>query len=89
MTSTVFIDKTTVIEATWLNDVNAATYVTHGVSTFTGDGAQLVFAVPLTYAIPLVTIQGVVQNRASYTIAGTVLTFSEAPPYGTSVEFTF
>ena len=40
MTSTTFIDNQTVINADWLNDVNAATYLGSGVYTPAGTGAQ-------------------------------------------------
>ncbi len=89
MTSTVFIDKTTVIEAPWLNDVNQKTYRTFSTQEFTGTGAQLVFTLSAFPAVPVtVAISGVTQRQSSYTVATNVLTFSEAPPYGTVIEVT-
>jgi hypothetical protein len=86
MTSTTFIDKQTVIQSAWLNDVNAKVYGTFTSQYFTGTGSQLVFNLPAATSAPSVHINGVWQQRNSYTLAGKVLTFSEAPPYGTVIE---
>lgn len=89
MTSTVFVDKTTVIEATWLNDVNTVVYGPAVVELYTGTGAQTVFN--LTADVEgrsQILINGVMQMQASYSIAGTVLTFSQAPPLTASIEVT-
>lgn len=88
MTSTVFIDKATVIEASWLNDVNTMTYSSVTSTVFIGDGATLDFTLPL---IPFnlytqVTINGVYQLQSSYTRVVNLITFSEAPPFTSTIE---
>jgi len=51
----------------------------------TGDGTQTVFAVSSTpFAI---YINGVYQNQNTYTVAGGNVTFSEAPPVTSVIEF--
>jgi hypothetical protein len=53
----------------------------------TGDGVQTVFAVP--FVPSLIYINGVYQNQNTYTIAGGNVTFSEAPPLTSIIEFVF
>jgi hypothetical protein len=53
----------------------------------TGDGVQTVFAVP--FVPSLIYINGVYQNQNTYTIAGGNVTFSEAPPFTSIIEFVF
>jgi hypothetical protein len=56
---------------------------------YTGDGTTVAFAVTgsnVTQATSyLVTLDGVTQDPASFTIAGSTLTFSEAPPTGAGI----
>jgi hypothetical protein len=54
-------------------------------SNATGDGVQTIFAV--SSAPSAIYINGVYQNQNSYTIAGGNVTFSEAPPLTSVVEF--
>lgn len=54
---------------------------------FSGTGAQTVFTLsrnPGTENAVLISISGVVQPRTLYTVSGTTLTFSVAPPSGTN-----
>jgi hypothetical protein len=51
----------------------------------TGDGVETVFAVP--FKPSLIFINGVYQNQSSYTLAGGNVTFSEAPPFNSVIEF--
>ena len=54
---------------------------------FSGTGSQTVFTMnsaPGSSAALLVTISGVVQDPANYTVSGTTLTFSTAPAAGTN-----
>lgn len=51
----------------------------------TGDGNQTVFAVP--FVPSLIHINGVYQNQNTYTISGGNVTFSEAPPATSIIEF--
>lgn len=55
--------------------------------TFSGTGSQLTFTMavaPANTSSVLVTITGVVQDPSTYAVSGTTLTFSAAPPSGTS-----
>ncbi len=53
----------------------------------TGNGTQTIFAVSSTpFAI---YINGVYQNQNTYTVAGGNVTFSEAPPLTSIIEFVF
>jgi len=51
----------------------------------TGTGTQTIFAVP--FVPSLIYINGVYQNQNTYTIAGGNVTFSEAPPFTSVIEF--
>jgi hypothetical protein len=53
----------------------------------TGDGLQTVFAVP--FKPSLIYINGVYQNQNTYTLSGGNVTFSEAPPFTSIIEFVF
>jgi hypothetical protein len=50
-----------------------------------GDGVQTVF--PVSFEPSLIYINGVYQNQNSYVIAGGNVTFSEAPPVTSVIEF--
>ena len=55
--------------------------------TFSGTGAQLIYTLannPGLQANTQVYVGGVYQNKSTYTVVGTTLTFSEAPPSGTN-----
>jgi hypothetical protein len=86
MATTNFIDKKTVIEATWLNGVDAHVYGTVTPQYFAGDGSTTIFTLNAARNNPSVYISGVWQNKNTFTVVGLVLTFSEAPPYGTTIE---
>lgn len=59
--------------------------ISFGASTATGNGAQTVFAVS---GFPAqIFINGVYQNQNTYTVAGGSVTFSEAPPSNSKIEF--
>ena len=51
----------------------------------TGDGVTTVFVVP--FASSLIYINGVYQNKNTYTLTTGGVTFSEAPPDATIIEF--
>jgi len=51
----------------------------------TGDGTTTVFSVP--FLPSLIFINGVYQNQSTYTLAGGNVTFSEAPPLTSVIEF--
>ena len=60
--------------------------------TLTGDGVTVDFTLASTAKSITdnnVYINGVYQQKDSYTILGTALTFSEAPPYNSSIEVNY
>lgn len=62
---------------------------TISVDNFTGDGSTTAFTMgadPLTENNTAVYIDGVYQQKNTYTQSGTTLTFSTAPPNGSSIE---
>lgn len=62
---------------------------TFGVATMTGDGSDTTLTLtsdPASENNTQVFIDGVYQPKSSYSVSGTTLTFSTAPPNGTSVE---
>jgi hypothetical protein len=63
------------------------------VDTFSGDASTVGFTLtgdPVNEGNTLVTIDGVVQHKATYSLSGTTLTFDTAPPTGTNnIEVTF
>ena len=69
-----------------INGIGAASYQ---VQNFTGTGAQTVFTLTNTSFgenYTFVYINGVYQQKNTYTVAGTTLTFSTAPPITSSIE---
>lgn len=81
-------------------DVQIATYDNIGgsfnaspvVANFVGTGVQTVFflpAPPTSENSTQIYINGVYQQKNSYAIAGTTLTFSAAPPLTSSIEVLF
>ena len=56
-------------------------------SNATGNGVQTIFAV--SSAPSAIFINGVYQNQNTYTLAGGSVTFSEAPPLTSIIEFLF
>ena len=54
-------------------------------SNATGNGVQTIFAV--SSAPSAIFINGVYQNQNTYTVAGGNVTFSEAPPVTSAIEF--
>ena len=51
----------------------------------TGNGVQTVFVVP--FATSMVYINGVYQNQNTYSVAGGNVTFTQAPPQTSVIEF--
>jgi hypothetical protein len=65
---------------------NEPTSVAFLTNTFNGNGTDTVFTMsvaPATTSSILVAITGVVQDPGTYSVSGTTLTFSAAPPSGT------
>jgi hypothetical protein len=66
---------------------NEPTSVAFLTDTFSGNGSTTAFtlsAAPATTSSILVAITGVLQDPSTYSVSGTTLTFSAAPPSGTS-----
>ena len=62
------------------------------ISDFTGTGSQTVFTLstsPTNLYSTNVFINGVYQNKNSYSISGTTLTFTQAPPYTSVIEVSY
>lgn len=62
------------------------------VNNFTGTGSQTVFTLSsasLGEDFTFVYINGVYQQKNTYTVSGVTLTFSQAPPYTSSIEVMF
>ena len=74
-----------VIEVVAFGAVNTAAVIT--AEDFSGTGSQTVFTMSVTPANSesvIIAISGVVQDPSNYTVSGTTLTFSVAPPLGTN-----
>ena len=59
------------------------------VQNFSGDGGTAIFTLsydPGNENNTQVFINGVYQQKNTYSVSGTTLTFSEAPPVGTTIE---
>lgn len=83
--------STDVLIATYDNVIGlgAASYQ---VQNFTGNGSTLVFTLSTTSLgenYTFVYINGVYQNKNSYSISGTTLTFTQAPPTTSLIEVMF
>jgi hypothetical protein len=57
------------------------------VANATGTGTQTIFSV--SFVPSLIYINGVYQNQNTYTLSGGNVTFSEAPPLTSIIEFVF
>ena len=87
----VLTDSTNVLIATYdnISGIGAASYQ---INNFTGTGSQTVFtlsAASFGEDYTFVYINGVYQNKNTYTVNGTTLTFSEAPPITSKIEVMF
>ena len=87
----VLTDSNDVLIATYDNigGIGAASYQ---IQNFTGTGSQTVFTLSATSLgedYTFVYINGVYQNKNTYTVNGTTLTFSEAPPITSNIEVMF
>jgi len=83
--------STNVLIATYdnISGIGAAEFQ---VQNFTGTGSQTVFTLSnssLGENYTFVYINGVYQNKNTYTVSGTTLTFSQAPPLTSLIEVMF
>jgi len=65
--------------------------LTADVDAFTGDGSRVAFNLANTPAgenFTMVAVQGVLQPKSTYTVSGSTLTFSSAPPNTAIIEVT-
>ena len=85
---------------TTANDVLIATYdnvggsfnVTGIIANFTGTGLQVNFTLasaPVNENSTQVYINGVYQQKNTYSVAGSVITFSQAPPFTSTIEVNY
>ena len=73
------------IEVVAFGAVNTAAVIT--AEDFSGTGSQVAYTMSVTPANSesvIIAISGVVQDPSNYTVSGTTLTFSTAPPLGTN-----
>ena len=87
----VLTDSTDVLIATYDNvsGIGAASYQ---IQNFTGNGVTTAFtlsAASFGEEYTFVYINGVYQNKNTYTVSGTTLTFSQAPPLTSLIEVMF
>ena len=87
-----FVVKTSsdVLIGTYDNITGIST--TSTVENFTGTGALLTFTLaypPINENSTSVFISGVYQQKNTYSVSGTSLTFSSPPPYGTTIEVNY
>ena len=82
---------TDVLIATYDNISGIGT-TSYQVDNFTGTGSQTVFTLSAASGgenLTFVYINGVYQNKNTYTVSGTTLTFSQAPPLTSLIEVMF
>lgn len=80
-------DSTGAVSTSPLAGANAPTTTTR--QQFTGDGSTTVFTLaadPGSPAAVVIYIDGVYQEEGTYSISGSTLTFTEAPPTNASIE---
>jgi hypothetical protein len=83
--------STNVLIATYDN-IYGAGAAAYQIQNFTGTGSQTVFTLSdssLGENYTFVYINGVYQNKNTYTVSGITLTFSEAPPITSKIEVMF
>jgi len=84
-----FVLKTSVDVQIWSADNITGIFGAGLVENFTGTGSQTVFILanaPFNENTTQVYINGVYQQKNTYTVSGTTLTFSTAPPVTSSIE---
>ena len=87
----VLTDSTDVLIATYDNLFGIGV-LSYQIQNFTGDGTTVAFTLssaPINENATFVYINGVYQNKNTYSVSSTTLTFSEAPPYTSKIEIMF
>jgi len=85
----IFDASADVTKAITLQQLTIAQAAYQRVQNFSGDGATVAFTMlyaPGTENNTQVYINGIYQQKNSYSVSGTTLTFSAAPPVGTTIE---
>jgi hypothetical protein len=85
-------DSNDVLIATYDNITGAFNPANIQVVNGTGNGVLTVFSMPTTPISALqsnIYINGVYQNKNTYTLAGSTFTFSQAPPMTSIIEFNY
>lgn len=75
-----------------ISGVNDFSSLIPAIYNSTGDGANVTYTLPTAPRSEVTTnvyVSGVYQQKNTYTMVGTALTFSEAPPLNTSIEVTY
>jgi len=83
--------STDVLIATYDN-ISGLGATEYQVQNFTGTGSQTVFTLSAASSgenFTFVYINGVYQQKNTYTVSSTTLTFSQAPPYTSTIEVMF
>jgi len=87
----VLTDSTDVLIATYDN-ISAIGISVYGPDNFTGDGVTTAFTLSTSISNEntiSVYINGVYQNKNTFSVSGTTLTFSEAPPTTSQIEVSY
>ena len=87
----VLTDSTDVLIATYDN-IFGIGVVTYTIQNFTGTGSTVSFTLssaPISENSTFVYVNGVYQNKNTYSVSGVTLLFSEAPPYTSLIEVMF
>lgn len=87
-----FIAKTSTDVQLWSADNITGIAGASSIQNFVGTGAQTVFTLsnaPFSENTTQVYINGVYQQKNTYSVAGAVLTFSEAPPVTSTIEVNY
>jgi hypothetical protein len=74
------------------DNISGINAISNQVQNFTGDGSTVNFTLssaPLNENNTFVYINGVYQNKNTYSVSSTTLTFSEAPPITSKIEVMF
>jgi len=87
-------DSNDVLIATYDNivGINDFSDLQNIVANFTGTGSQVNFSLlsnPTNENSTQVYINGVYQQKNTYSVAGSVITFSEAPPFTSTIEVNY
>lgn len=84
-------DSNDVLIGTWDN-ISGEGVPSYGPDNFTGTGTTTLFILSTSVAnenVISVYINGVYQNKNAYSVSGTALTFSEAPPLTSLIEILY